>query len=213
MAQLAQERRCPFCAEPILAEARKCRHCGEWLSDTSPSPQRMISAISPAPRQSGLATASLLLALLGGGLGAIPAVFLGYKARREIADSRGRLKGDGWALAGLVLGWIQIAAIGTILALGAIVSLNAPDIAPLSPDGEFPVTRVAGPVVNASAVKEGERITYVFTLTQDVDECAFYTRTSIGSSHVNRTSSMDRGTHTLTFVNRRGTPPVSIACA
>jgi DNA-directed RNA polymerase subunit RPC12/RpoP len=23
--------RCPFCAEPILAEARKCKHCGEWL--------------------------------------------------------------------------------------------------------------------------------------------------------------------------------------
>jgi Zn-finger nucleic acid-binding protein len=29
--QPSQTRRCPFCAEEILAAARKCKHCGEFL--------------------------------------------------------------------------------------------------------------------------------------------------------------------------------------
>jgi len=28
---LEARRRCPFCAEKILSEAKKCRHCGEFL--------------------------------------------------------------------------------------------------------------------------------------------------------------------------------------
>lgn len=27
--------KCPFCAEEILAEAKKCKHCGEWLKSSS----------------------------------------------------------------------------------------------------------------------------------------------------------------------------------
>lgn len=28
---------CPACAEEILAQAKKCKHCGEWLAD-KPAP-------------------------------------------------------------------------------------------------------------------------------------------------------------------------------
>lgn len=31
-------RNCPWCAEEILAEAKKCKHCGEFLTDDVPTP-------------------------------------------------------------------------------------------------------------------------------------------------------------------------------
>jgi predicted nucleic acid-binding Zn ribbon protein len=32
--QSAPEKRCPFCAEVIHAEAKKCKHCGELLDES-----------------------------------------------------------------------------------------------------------------------------------------------------------------------------------
>ena len=29
-------KRCPYCGEEILAVAKKCKHCGEWLKQDSP---------------------------------------------------------------------------------------------------------------------------------------------------------------------------------
>lgn len=31
---LSNTKRCPFCAESIMADARKCKECGEWLDGT-----------------------------------------------------------------------------------------------------------------------------------------------------------------------------------
>lgn len=83
------------------------------LSDRSYLPPE-----EPPFKTSGLAiysvamglTAWLLLPLLGG----IAAIVLGNMARLEIARSEGRLTGDGLAVAGLVLGYANIAFVALI---------------------------------------------------------------------------------------------------
>jgi len=68
----------------------------------------------PAPT-SGAATASLILGICGFVLCPLSiicsplALVFGYRSRREIRDSGGRVGGDGLALAGVILGWIGIA--------------------------------------------------------------------------------------------------------
>jgi hypothetical protein len=39
-------RRCPYCAEEILADAIKCKHCGEWL-DRSAAPAPAVEPAKP----------------------------------------------------------------------------------------------------------------------------------------------------------------------
>ena len=38
---MSQTKPCPYCAEDILAAARKCKHCGSDLSHTSEPPCRL----------------------------------------------------------------------------------------------------------------------------------------------------------------------------
>ncbi|MDP2984428.1 MAG: hypothetical protein Q8O92_14010 [Candidatus Latescibacter sp.] len=38
-------RKCPFCAEEILSDAVKCKHCGEWLDKQPIGPQKTLGRI------------------------------------------------------------------------------------------------------------------------------------------------------------------------
>ena len=71
--------------------------------------------LPPTPiykRDSSLAIASLVTGLVGWTflpiIGAIAAVITGHLAKKEIRESNGMLGGDGMALAGLILGYVQI---------------------------------------------------------------------------------------------------------
>ncbi|MBN2084014.1 MAG: DUF4190 domain-containing protein [Anaerolineales bacterium] len=84
-----------------------------------PSEERSYLPPEEPPFQiSGLATASLFLGLASWiilpVLGAIPAIVLGHMARVRIAQSEGRLTGDGLAAAGLVMGYANIVLIALI---------------------------------------------------------------------------------------------------
>ncbi len=90
--------------------------------------------IAPARPTSSTAIVSLVAGLLSWILlpwiGSIVAIIAGHMARSEIRRSDGALDGDGMALAGMVLGYVQIgltlvALIGLFLFFGGIAALVA----------------------------------------------------------------------------------------
>ena len=169
---------CIYCGEQIRPDAKKCRYCGEWFETSEPTSQPAHAAApsvsaptpsppaSPRPRTSGRAIASFLFAVLGGGLGAIPAIVLSNQARREIKGSGGSVGGKGWAEAGYYLGLAQLIIIGLVLiAIGlangsssSSSSRPAPSLPPATPDGPVPVYVKEG-AVSATATKRGDVLT------------------------------------------------------
>lgn len=107
-----------------------------------------VSQESPSsPQSNGLATTSLVLGLLGY-VGCFPvisgviAIFCGLSARHEIARSEGRQTGAGVALAGIIMGSMQLLIAAVILMLG-IIGASASTSSPPPP----PPVAVAPPVV------------------------------------------------------------------
>ena len=75
----------------------------------------------------GLAIASLVLGILGfvmlGPLGAIPAIICGHIAKSKINANPETLTGEGMALAGLIMGYIQIGFLVLMVPLLAAIAI------------------------------------------------------------------------------------------
>ena len=136
---------CNRCGTALPDTAPACPRCGADFTATQPLTPAAGASAAPPPAWSGAAPArpstpaqpyrgpqetdgkavgSLVLGILAVTVflffTGIPAVILGHLSRKSIRQSLGRLKGDGMALAGLIMGYISIAVIPLILIIAAI---------------------------------------------------------------------------------------------
>jgi hypothetical protein len=84
-------------------------------SSPSYNQPRSVYDVPPStftPHQSGSAVIALILGIISFFgpyvLTAVPALIIGYNARRQIRASKGRLAGEGMAQAAIILGWISV---------------------------------------------------------------------------------------------------------
>lgn len=99
---------------------------------TIPESSQQIPAIPGAPKKdSGLAIASLVCGIAAWIIfpvvSAIAAVITGHLAKKEIRASNGTMGGDGMALAGLLMGYIQLGLfVLAIIIITVLVLVFAP---------------------------------------------------------------------------------------
>lgn len=83
---------------------------------------------SPQPQKTnGLAIASLVVSIIGCGVLSILAIIFGHISRGQIKRDPSQ-KGDGMALAGLIIGYLGIVAVIAAVIIGAIGSLTMPAV-------------------------------------------------------------------------------------
>jgi len=126
---------CPRCSSSLPDGVAFCSSCGNSLSGTTTSRPTGIP-VSPAvsmpyampPETSGKATASLICGIVAYIIlpffAAIPAIILGHLALSDIKKRAGQLKGNGLAIAGMVMGYAQIVLIPVVLIIAAIAIPN-----------------------------------------------------------------------------------------
>jgi len=117
-------KQCPNCKGNIADFVSVCPYCGAAMAMALTPAQH--PAWTGPPQNSGKAIASLVsgLVFFFWPISPIVAVILGHLALSEIKRSAGRLAGQGMAIGGLVLGYLQIAMLPFILIIAAIAIPN-----------------------------------------------------------------------------------------
>src|ERR1700757_1123111 len=131
---------CPQCATPVgnISSSTPGQTAPPPVSPTAASAWLNVPSAQSTPQSppyggqqqqpfiqqtDGKATASLIFGILSllcfSILAGIPAIILGHMSKANIRRSMGRLKGDGMATAGLVMGYISAATIPLILIIAA----------------------------------------------------------------------------------------------
>jgi hypothetical protein len=98
---------CPKCNSPLDEPSQTCPQCSS------------AGVQDPKPTLDGKALASFLLGVLSIMVltifAGIPAVVLGHLSRASVRRSQGRLKGNGLAMAGLIMGYASLALLPILL--------------------------------------------------------------------------------------------------
>ena len=106
----------------IGGSSQFCSSCGKSISQIPGTP--FAPTYSGQAQTSGKAIASLVCGIINIFPLFVIAIILGHISLSEIKKSAGRLKGEGLAIAGLVLGYLGIIAIPLILIIAAIAIPN-----------------------------------------------------------------------------------------
>jgi type IV pilus assembly protein PilA len=117
---------CPRCSTALVDGVTFCSACGANLQALVTPTSPVTSAVyGSEPKTSGKAIASLVCGFFFF-LFPIPvaAIILGHLSHSEIRKSGGRLKGQGMAVAGLVLGYLGVLFIPIWLIIAAIAIPN-----------------------------------------------------------------------------------------
>lgn len=117
---------CAACGNTVEANDAFCRVCGRQLGAAPPTASFAGTAAPMAPAET---SPKAVISLVCGVLFFIPLAFLGaiifgHLGLSEIRKSAGRLKGEGLAIAGLILGYLWIAVIPLFLIVAAIAIPN-----------------------------------------------------------------------------------------
>lgn len=117
---------CPKCGTAVADNSQFCSNCGNAFAQGQPPAQSVLLSpqLTGTPQTSGKAIASLVCGILHVFPLFIVAIVLGHMSLSEIKKSSGRLKGEGIALAGLILGYLGIIFIPIILIVAAIAIPN-----------------------------------------------------------------------------------------
>ena len=139
---------CNVCGTANVEHARFCVHCGSAMAGQTvvvppqaaaaapqaaivppavlPSPDSLPPTAGAMPQTSGKAVASMVMGLANVTFAflffplAVLAVIFGHIARTEIRKSGGRLKGDGFAVTGLITGYGSLALVVLIMAIAIV---------------------------------------------------------------------------------------------
>lgn len=116
---------CTVCGTSVSDEDQFCRACG-GPAPSSSAAAPVASMIPAGPAQtSGKAIVSLVFGLFIFFFPfSIVAIIFGHLSLSEIRKSAGRLKGDGMATAGLVMGYLGVAGVPIVLIIAAIAIPN-----------------------------------------------------------------------------------------
>jgi type IV pilus assembly protein PilA len=115
---------CATCGKGMNADERFCSACGTPVSSNSTVPQVLTTPAVPI-ETSGKAIVSLIFGLFFFFFPfSVVAIIFGHLSLSEIRKSAGRLKGNGLATAGLILGYGGLVAIPMILIIAAIAIPN-----------------------------------------------------------------------------------------
>mgnify|MGYP006286930151 CR=1 FL=1 len=125
---------CPNCNAIVNENDTICKSCGASLSsinspvDNNPSEAATLAPITPSvPKNNGMAIASMVLGIVSiplicccyiGVATGILAVIFGFLSGNKIKESNGAEKGEGMALAGIILGFSAIGLAAVLIIIG-----------------------------------------------------------------------------------------------